>query len=245
MFEMDSGARQGSAEPPRRQERQGPWLAMSRSFWRRGGLSSSVPPRLRGRSGFTLVELLVTVAVIAVVAGIVAAAVVHARTIAAGNEAEWTLDQLAMALKAMKDYYAYDDLLGKDRDGNPVPEVIMIGRELDPFNKAYGWNGADDPPEWVDGWRPHLNIRTAPANPARKICKRFFEAKRRRIANFRLVDPWGTPYVYDIVTRSRDIDDDGKAEVIDAERLSSNGPDGVFGTDDDFVREPDRRVRPE
>lgn len=194
------------------------------------------------KKGFTLVELVVVVAIIGVVVSLVAAAVISGRINAAEKEAESTLDQLALALMAMKDYYRYDDLLGKDHAGSLVPEAVKIDLELDPYNEAYGWNGTDINPEW-GGWRPHLNMRTDPQNPERKICKRFYEAKRRRIVNCRLVDPWGTPYVYDIITRSRDLNGDGKLTVIDVERLYSCGPDCILDTEDDIMREPDRRVR--
>jgi len=201
----------------------------------------------RGRAGFTMVELLTVITIIGILVGILVPVVMLVRNKAHVHEAGFTLNQLALGLKNMKDYYRYDDLLGKDADGILIPEEIKIDLELDPFNRGFGWNGENEPPGWPKhpGWAPHLNLRVDGENPSKKICKRFYEAKRSRIVHYRLVDPWGNPYVYDIVTRSQDLNGDGADEDIDIELLICVGYDGVKDTDDDIVHEGDRMVRPE
>lgn len=203
--------------------------------------------RVRGEPGFTLVELLTVIAIIGLLVGLLVPVVLAARGRGQKSEAAITLENLRLALRNMKDHYRYDDLLGKDEDGVLVPELIAIGRELDPFNKALGWNGLNPGADWgkaEPGWAPHLNMRIDPLNTEKRICKRFYTAKRARISNYRLVDPWRKPYIYDIVTRQQDVDGDGEIDDIDVELLMSMGPDCIRDTDDDIIVEADRRRRP-
>lgn len=213
------------------------------------------------RAGFTLVELLTVIAIMAILLGLLIPVVLAARSRSRIHEARFTLDQLALALRNMKDYYRYDDLLGKDADGNllsqtwdETPPLIMIGRELDPYNEAFGWDPPTNVnPTWSDPtWAPHLNMKIDRDDRTKRICKRFYEAKRSRIVGHRLVDPWGEEYVYHIFEYSKDITGDGANEDIEVEVLICVGPNGVKdkGVDldsdpgDDIVTQVDRRVRP-
>ena len=197
--------------------------------------------------GFTLVELLTVITIIGILVGLLVPVVLAARGRGQKSEATITLENLLLAVRNMKDHYRYDDLLGKDEDGELVPELISIGRELDPFNKALGWNGQNPGADWgvaEPGWAPHLNKKIDPLDITKLICKRFYTAKRSRVSNYRLVDPWRQPYIYEIITRQQDVDGDGEIDDIDVELLISIGPDGIRDTDDDIVAEADRRRRP-
>ena len=177
----------------------------------------TLPPvntRACGSRGFTIVELLVVVAIIVVIAGFLYSALVSARTSARKKQNETLLYQLAAAVKQMKATYKFSGPLGVDADGQPLDdaelEAIDIGWELDPKNPLWGPGGesAED---------LHFNKRRL----------RFYEVKRRQVMNGHLVDVFGNPVRYYLETREVTNPDGENVTIVD-EYLVSAGPDGEF-----------------
>jgi prepilin-type N-terminal cleavage/methylation domain-containing protein/prepilin-type processing-associated H-X9-DG protein len=130
----------------------------------------SAPIRYPGRVGFTLVEVLVVIAILAVLAGLLVPAVQKVRAAAARVQCENNLHQVGVGL------HNYHDSCGSLPAGvnftNPwkywswMAQLLPFVEQADLWNQAHNWAltavHTEDPWPWGDFWiDPPL-----PANPA-------------------------------------------------------------------------------
>lgn len=219
----ESGARRGGAP--------------QRGFFRaRPAPRGSGLPPLAGTAGFTIIELLVVLAIISIIAALLLPAILKAREQAKRGETQALMNNINLAMRQMRDYYEYDDIITKDADGvflkgekkqNKfkietlyINEPFDILKELDPKN-----------PAWV-GYKPNLNQKE----------KKFFRVKKRMIYGKGAGDPWGNPIYYGITEEMKDVDGDGLEDSIQVETITSPGSDAELGTDDDMILETYRYI---
>lgn len=173
--------------------------------------------------GFTLVELLVSVLIVAILAGLLVSAILIAWRKAKENQTRTLLNEIAVAVGMMRFRYEYDGVIGADADGNLLPgstrdgiyfldEPFDIVKELAPSYSA--WNGS---------FRPHLNAKWIA----------FFEVKKHMTFQGKPGDPWGNAIRYGIRI-AKQTAADGSEEEIHTETIASAGDDEVLGTADDI-----------
>ncbi|HHN47053.1 MAG TPA: type II secretion system protein [Planctomycetes bacterium] len=178
--------------------------------------------RTAARKGFTVIELLLVVAMIAILGSMLLAAVMAMRAGAKKRQTEILLQQLVAAIETMKSDYGYSRALGVDKDGNVLPasdlDNIDLGKELNP--KSPFWN----PPPDKD-----MDILL------NKRLKTYYEVHKHQVVANEFRDPFGWPVKYRVELMSEDVDGNNRLEHYAKEYLVSYGPDGSEGTDDDLV----------
>jgi prepilin-type N-terminal cleavage/methylation domain-containing protein len=179
--------------------------------------------------GFTLVELLVVVAIILALASMIMAVIAAFNRDRKRQEASATLQNLALAIRTLKERYDYDGVWGKDEKGEPLKFSYKdSGNAVKTYDlKDWPWEEfthvlAPNHPAWEDDFSktsnpprlPHLNWNIEDK----------FDFIDRQLNGRRVVDPWGVTYRYHVFT---DFVDDGvKGVNYEAEVIYSLGADG-------------------
>lgn len=185
--------------------------------------------RKRCVPGFTLIELLVVIGIILVLASMVMVVLLRVTSGSKQREAEQVLRDLALGINAMKEFYDYDGVWGKNGDGSPLTfNFTDSGGTVTAHNlKDTPWEEftkALNPtcPDWSDefdrsagGTPPHLNWKNHD----------YYQFTTRQIKNNRPVDPWKHTYRYRVFYETVS---EGSGDInYEVEVIYSLGPDGM------------------
>jgi len=175
------------------------------------------PGKRRHRNAFTLMELLVVMAIIAILAGIVLGALRFASIKSRRSMAEAELQAIASALQLYKDEMQYFPACHNFIDGTNTTVAFATSNSACLF-RAISGNGAGTNTTVDTGTRPYFN--------------KWREAKQGNIgkdtsspAHYFIRDPWENPYNYIQPGLTNTVTFD----------LYSFGPDGKPGTEDDIA----------
>lgn len=166
---------------------------------------SAMRTRPTARRGFSLIELLIVMAIIAILAGMLMAGVQRARTVARRTSAANDISQLAAACQAFKQqfgFYPPDTYTITSTPGDSDPVKRMFPRAA----SFAGMPGAGTPLTQAEtltfflggpgmtGWDPQNPANPNPAGVTKK--GPYFDFAVNRVSGHSFLDPWGTPYIY-------------------------------------------------
>ncbi|MBN1809130.1 MAG: type II secretion system protein [Planctomycetes bacterium] len=176
--------------------------------------------RRGGAAGFTLVELMLVIAIIAILGSILLGAVMMLKKRAKEKQTAVVLQNLVNSIETMKADYNFTRAIGVDKDGNLLNMVdldnIDIGKELNPKSPFF------QPALTKDDVRINKRLRT------------YYEVHSQQVIGNEFVDPFGNPVRYRIELIDMDVDGNGQDEHYAEEYLLSPGADRSEGTDDDI-----------
>ncbi len=157
---------------------------------RPGGPSGPGTPRLRPGDGFTLIEILVVVSIIAVVAGLVVMGIQRARVKVNITAARLTVESF---VSAIENYYQ-DESVYPGMDLTPSPDenqFPVLFNALRGERKPRGPGGRNSP--YIQVKEEQLAVYDADLD---QYLPATLEQIRDPETPKYLLDPWGRPYVY-------------------------------------------------
>lgn len=200
----------------------------------------------KGEAGFTLVELIAVISIIAILAAAVTGAVVYASKKAAVTNTQALFQRLSLAINAYRqDYGAYPP------DRNPAdPMPGGWWHDFDP-GLPYLTMPAETLPYFLSGMYEHPNVDTIRDTLARKTSYLSFRQKELKRTGFKfgtnnlanvtelwtrtdwypeLVDVWGSPiyYIHTVDPTNPSDPDNPRVNNVSFD-LVSRGPDRVTG----------------
>ncbi len=161
--------------------------------------------------GVTLTELLVVIAIISILTALLVGFLRQPLKQRQVLEATSMVNDMALALKKLKEDCQCEDLFARGTDGKKVVDLFDTDaaiKELAPSRS-----------EWA-GFAPRLNVKKIP----------YMEFKQRTLKGGQLQDPWGNPYRYLVYVH------EANGWPYETEAIYSSGPDGIAQNPDDIVR---------
>lgn len=211
----------------------------------------SRPHPRSSRAGFSLIELLIVITVIAILAALIAAAVIRAQVVGERTQAVAEINQLAAAASAFKTAYGFYP------PDKPMDVATALQKMYPRYTMPFPTPALTDGNQCLvyflggpngTGWDP-----ATPAAPTGTSKKGpFFDfpaGPRLEGTPARFLDPWGTPYAYfrysgtgysgsQTYTNNKEgwsantispFSAGGKPVNIDGVQVISAGPDAKFG----------------